>query len=137
MRERLPQLAVALVCAALGLQMALAAGPEARLDRAGSALYEHRHAAALAELSGLRGEASGRAERLRGYAYAGLGRMLEARAALRAAAQRSPNDWVLQRDYAAVLLRLGQRRRAAARMRRARALNPRLQLPPGFVAKRR
>jgi len=131
---RLPFVAVALVCATFGVYLASISGSEARLDRASTALVEDRSADALAELDGLKGEAGRRAAGPRGYAYARRGQFKLSRAAFQKAARRDPNNWVLQRDYAIVLLRLGQRAKAQARMRRARSLNPRMPLPPGFVA---
>ena len=69
---------------------------------------------------------------MRGYAHLNRGELRPARAALRAAVLRDPNNWVLQRDYAIVLLRLGERQAARERMGRAQALNPRIVLPTGF-----
>ena len=131
---RLPFVALALVSAVLGVYLARSSATEARLGRASADVRADRHADALAELRGLGGEAGRRAAPLRGYAHLGLGQVRKARAALRSAVRRDPNNWILQRDYAIVLLRLGERKRAGIRMRSARALNPRMPLPPGFVA---
>lgn len=130
---RLSFVAVALVCATLGVHLALQSRGEARLSRANADLTAGRNAEVLAELKGLEGEAGRRAETLRGYAYLAGGRLGPARRALQAAVRRDPNNWVLQRDYALVLLRLGDRSKARARMSRAKALNPRMPLPPGFT----
>ncbi len=130
---RLPLIAVAVVCAALGVHLALSTGDEAALERGQSALAAERYEQALAELEDLDGEAGGRAAATRGRAYLGLGRLEPARAALQAAARRDPNNWLLQRDYAIVLRRVGEGSKARARMNRASALNPRMPLPPGFV----
>ena len=129
---RLSFLPLALVCAALGTYLAVNSREEARLERASAHLTAGRHARALAELDGLDADA-GRAARLRGSAYFGSGRLRPAVAALREAARRDPNNWLVQRDYAIVLLRFGDRRRARERMRIARTLNPRMPLPAGFV----
>lgn len=131
---RLPFVAVALVCAVLGIYLAVRSGDEARLDRANGHVLANRHVEALAELEGLEGEADRRAAGLRGYAFLGMGQLRRSRDAFRLALRRDPSNWVLQRDYAIVLLRLGERAQAQARMRTARALNPRMQLPPGFEA---
>lgn len=131
---RLPFVAVALVCAVLGVYLAVRSADEARLDRASGHVLANRHAEALAELEGLEGEADRRAAGLRGYAYLGTGQLRRSRKAFQVAVRRDPNNWVLQRDYAIVLLRLGERAQARARMRRARALNPRMELPRGFEA---
>ncbi len=130
---RLPFIALALACAVLGVWLAGASGDEARLERAGDDITAGRNAEALAELKALDGEAAERAAALRGYARIGAGRLQRAQADLRAAVQRDPNNWLLQRDYAVVLLRAGERSRAKARMSRALALNPRMALPDGFA----
>ncbi|MEA2142967.1 MAG: Tetratricopeptide repeat [Solirubrobacteraceae bacterium] len=130
---RLPFVAVALVCATLGVYLAVSSRGEARLGRASAALAAGRNAEVIAELEGLRGEAGSRAHALRGYAYRDTGRLEAARTAFQAAARRDPNNWVLQREYAGVLLRLGLRAKARARMSRAKALNPRMPLPAGFA----
>ena len=131
---RLPFILIGLVCAVLGAYLAVSSRGEASLARANAALLAGNHAEALSELEGLEGEHAGRASAVRGHAYFGLGQLRPARAALQKAARRDPNNWFLQRDYAIVLLRLGERPKARARMRRALALNPRMPLPPGFVA---
>ncbi|MDQ3092327.1 MAG: tetratricopeptide repeat protein, partial [Actinomycetota bacterium] len=71
---------------------------------------------------------------VRGYAHFAEGQIAQARTAFRNAVVRDPNNWVLQRDYAIALLGVGERAEAQARMGRARALNPRMLLPPGFEA---
>lgn len=136
-RARLPYIALAALCAAIGIYLALSQGGEAKLKRAGAYVRAGRHAQALAELDGLGGQAAGRAAPLRGYAYIGRRQYQRGAAELSAAASRAPNDWVLQRDYAIVLRRLGRRTKATARMQRALALNPRMQLPSGFRAVKR
>jgi len=130
---RLPFIAVALACAVLGVWLAAASGDEARLERAGDDVTAGRNAQALAELDDLEGDGADRAAALRGYAHLGANRLKRAQAELRAAVQRDPNNWLLQRDYAVVLLRAGERSRAKARMTRALALNPRMALPEGFA----
>lgn len=131
-RVRLAALAVAALCAALGAYLALSWGDETRLQQARDELRRNHPARALARLDGLGGQATGRTHVLRGYAYLGDGRPDRASKAFRLAVLRYPNNWELQRDYAIVLLKLGQRVRARARMQRALALNPRMQLPRGF-----
>lgn len=130
---RLSFLVLALVCAGLGAYLAVNSRVEARLERASADVSAGRHAEALAELDGI--DDSGRAARVRGAAYFGSGRLPLAVAAMREAARRDPNNWLVQRDYAIVLLHSGELVRARARIRRARALNPRMALPPGFVPK--
>lgn len=128
----MPYLAVAVLCGALGIYLALNHGGEASLQRAGEDVRAGRAAQALADLDGVDGQASGRAAALRGYAYVQQRRYVRAVAELSTAAQRAPNDWLLQRDYAIVLGALGRRAKARARMQRALELNPRMQLPLGF-----
>lgn len=129
---RLPYAALALVCAVLGVYLVAAGRDEGRLQQAQSDVLTGRDAQALDQVSGLEGEAAQRAQAVRGYAHLGRGEFEPARIALRAAVLRDPNNWVLQRDYAIVLLRAGDRAGASARMGRAKALNPRMALPPGF-----
>lgn len=124
---------ISLVCVVLGVHLAVSSRGEGRSGRANAAVLAGNHARALTELEGLDGEVGRRASAVRGYAYFGTGQLRRARAELQKAARRDPNNWVLQRDYAIVLLRLGERPKARARMRRAVALNPRMLLPPGFV----
>ena len=130
---RFPFVAVAVVCASLGLYLAVSSRDEARLGRANADVIGGRHADALAELNGLSGEAASRAAALRGRAYRNSGRLEPARTAFQIAVRRDPNNWVLQREYGEVLLALGERAKARARISRARALNPRMPLPPGFA----
>jgi Flp pilus assembly protein TadD len=130
---RLPIVAVALVCALLGAYLAISSRSEERLDRANGHVIAGREAEALAELEELEGEAVLRGAALRGRAYRNSGRLEAARKEFQKAARRDPNNWVLQREYADVLLALGQRTKARARMSRAKALNPRMALPPGFT----
>ena len=130
---RPPFVAVALLCAALGVYLAISSRGEARLGRANLDVLAGRNHEALAELAGLEGELEFRAAVLRGHAYRNSGRLEPARQAFQTAVRRDPNNWILQRDYADVLLALGERTKARARMSRAKALNPHMALPPGFV----
>ena len=130
---RLSFVAVALVCASLGVYLAISSRGEARLGRANADLVAGRHADALAELRGLGGEAGQRAAATRARAHRGLGRLEPARRAFQTAVRRDPNNWLLQREYGTILLALGERAKARARISRAKALNPRMPLPPGFV----
>lgn len=136
-RALLPYVIVALLCGALGLYLALAQGGEAKLRRAGEDVRAGRSAQALTELDGLAGQTSGRAASLRGDAYFDQRQYARAAVAFSEAARRSPNDWTLQRDYAIVLRKLGRVAKARARMQRALALNPRMQLPLGFLPAQR
>lgn len=130
---RFPFVIVAVVCASLGLYLAVSSRDEASLGRANADVIAGRNADALTELQSLDGEAADRAAALRGRAYRNSGRLEPARSAFQIAVRRDPNNWVLQREYGEVLLALGERAKARARISRARALNPRMPLPPGFV----
>jgi len=130
---RLPTIVLALLCGVFAVYLALSGRREATLQRAQADLVAGRSAEALAELKDVEGETDGRAAALRGYAYRDIGRLEPARRAFQTAARRDPNNWVLQREYARILLRLGERSKARARMSRAKALNPRMLLPSGFV----
>jgi Flp pilus assembly protein TadD len=104
--------------------------------RAADDVRDGHDAQALAELDGVGGQASGRAAALRGRAYLSGHDYRHAAEQLSDATRRARNDWSLQRDYAIALRRLGEESSARAHMRRALALNPRMQLPHGFrVAK--
>jgi len=130
---RLSLVAVALVCASLGVYLAVSSRSEDRLAAANADLLAGREAEALAELDGLEGEAGLRAAALRGRAYRDSGRLHQARRAFQTAVRRDPNNWFLLQEYAQVLLALGERAKARARMSEAKALNPRMALPPGFA----
>ena len=130
---RLPLIVLAILCAVFGILLAASSLREAALHRGQTELAAGRNAAALTELERLDGDAAGRAAALRGRAYRNSGRLEPARLAFQTAVRRDPNNWVLQREYGEVLLALGERAKARARISRARALNPRMPLPPGFV----
>jgi len=131
--SRISFVTVALVCASLGIYLAVSSRGETRLERANAHLLAGRNAETLDELEGLKGETGLRAAALRGRAYRNGGRLEQARREFQTAVRRDPNNWVLQREYAEVLLRLGERAKARARMSKAKALNPRMALPPGFA----
>ena len=130
---RLPFIVLAILCAVFGILLAVSSFREAALHRGQTELTAGNNSDALAELEGLEGELGDRAAALRGRAYRNSGRLEPARRAFQMAARRDPNNWVLQREYAEVLLALGERAKARARISRARALNPRMPLPAGFV----
>ena len=130
---RISFVAVAVICASLGIYLAVSAGGESRLERANAELLAGRNAEALDELGGIEGEMGLRAAALRGRALRNSGRLDEARREFQTAVRRDPNNWALQREYAGVLLALGERAKARASMSRAKSLNPRMPLPPGFA----
>lgn len=70
---------------------------------------------------------------LEARALATLERDDRALEAYRRAARLQPASWVIPYETAIVLARAGDRAAARAQMARALALNPRLQLPPGFL----
>lgn len=70
---------------------------------------------------------------LEARALATLERDAAAVGAYRRAARLDPNSWVIPYEAAIVLLRAGDRAGARRQMARALALNPRAQLPPGFL----
>jgi Flp pilus assembly protein TadD len=125
-------MAVAVLCVAMAAYLALGRGDEAQLERAADQMRAGHSADALAELDGLGGQATGRAAALRGRAYLSQHAYKRAAAAFSDAAHRAPNDWTIQRDYAIALRQIGRQSKARARMQRALALNPRMQLPAGF-----
>lgn len=131
---RVVSIAIAAICLALGGYLARAQRSEHALARAQDAVAAGDPAAALARLNGLGGQAADRADAVRADAHIAQHRYGDAHHDLSAALRHDPNDWVLVRDDAVVLLALGRRPAAKAEMQRALALNPRMDLPPGFVA---
>src|SRR5687768_16522999 len=115
---RVPFIALAILCAGFGILLAVSSRDEARLRRANADVIAGRNADALAELADLAGEAGNRAAALRGRAYRNSGRLEPARRAFQTAVRRDPNNWVLQREYGEVLLALGERAKARARISR-------------------
>jgi Flp pilus assembly protein TadD len=131
---RIAGLGLAALCVALGGYLALAQRSEQTLSRAQDELAAAQPARALARLHGLGGQAAGRALAVRAGAHIAQGRYAEAHLNLRAALRRDPNNWLLERDDAIVLLALDRRLAARRALQRALALNPRMDIPPGFVA---
>lgn len=70
--------------------------------------------------------------RVRAYALLQLGDDRGAIAAFERALRLRPSDWTMRRDLAVLFARRGRRMAARRQMGRALALNPRLDLPPGF-----
>ena len=60
---------------------------------------------------------------------------MDALTTFQAAAERTPQDWELRRDWAVLLLSTGNRSGAQRQMNQALELNPMLPLPPGFRAR--
>ena len=130
---RLAAALTGLLCLAGAAYLTLAAGDAAqveRADRAGAAGQLRQALATAREVE--REPARTRALVVQAYALRELGRLPEAERAFARALRRHPNDWVLRRDHAGVLLRLGARGRAGQEMARALQLNPRMRLPAGF-----
>lgn len=73
------------------------------------------------------------AQTVEGYALVALGRPRAALRALSVASARRPSDWTLHRDRAQLLLTLGHRASARREILRALILNPRMELPSGFM----
>jgi Flp pilus assembly protein TadD len=134
---RVPALCVAAACVVAAAYLALHARDEARVRAAAQLGAAGRYDAALARLDGVHREpAATRAWRIRAAALVGAGRAGAAEHAFAEASRRAPSNWTLRRDWALVRMAAGDRAGAARQMRRALALNPRLRLPPGFVAAR-
>lgn len=126
--------AAACLCIALAVYLGLAQRDESRLEDANRlGLSGDLRGAVRAAGEVGDGPARARADAVAAYALAAQGRSADAVPAFSRALRHAPNDWALHRDYGQVLLRLGLREKAQARMRRALALNPRMTLPPGFV----
>lgn len=132
---RLVSVLAAAACLALGGFLALGQRSESRLARATDAVAAGTPDAALAELAELGGQAAGRAAAIRARAHAARGDLAAAQRELRATLRRDPNSWLAHRDDAVVLLALGRRAAARRELERALALNPRMELPAGFVSR--
>ncbi len=126
---------MACLCLGFAAYLGVAQRDEARLRDANvrALASDLRGAVAIASDVGA-GPARARADALQAYANVGLGRLDAAATDFSRALRCDPNDWALHRDYGQVLLALGRREKAQARMRRALALNPRMTLPVGFAA---
>lgn len=104
------------------------------VNRAEAMLAQGRYGGALQQVDGIHAAPAGAvALNIRAHALAGLGQLYPALKAYKKAAERAPSDWELRRDWAQLLLRVGQRRSAGIQMGRALALNPRLRIPEGFI----
>lgn len=131
------RIAAAVACLAAGVWLFVLAGQERRLVDAGDALSAGRTARATRLADGASGPTiGGRAARTLAAAALQRGDLVEAERQITRAVRLAPNDWSLQRDRAVLLQRRGMTVSAAVVMRRALRLNPRLVLPPGFVAGR-
>jgi Flp pilus assembly protein TadD len=135
-RARLTTLGLGLAC----LLAAIYFGTHwhgASLVRQANELGRSRHWAEAARVASRVHEVPERAPALLAQARALLANA-EYRAADHAFARTAaedPNNWIVYRDWAPVLDRLGERKRAAATYARALGLNPRLKFAP-VVARR-
>lgn len=133
-RDRVLALLAALACLAGAGWMWVQRTDEVRLSDARDLLAQHRDPEAVAKAASVAHDpARFEALHTRALALARQNRFGSAASTFRAAAQLEPSDWTLRRDWALTLLRLGDRAAAQAQMSRALALNPRMQLPRGFV----
>lgn len=115
--------------------LAVQQGDAERLERANELGRQGRYAEALDEaLAVERAPAADRAALTAAYALFELRRYPEAARAFAQAAEADPRNWVIHRDRARALLASGRRGRAERAMARARELNPRMTVPPGFQA---
>lgn len=80
-----------------------------------------------------RAPADARALVVRAHALGALGDFERADAAWQAAIRRDPNDWILEFEYARMLIRAGRFEAADRHIERARALNPQMRVTP-FLA---
>lgn len=135
---RLRRIPVVVVIAAVAIVAAVYLGAATRdakhVERAERLVTDGSPDAALGQVAGITGRPAGaRALSLRARALTDTGNIVGALDAYRRAAERAPDDWSVRRDWAVLLLSVGQRGGAQAQMNRALALNPRLELPPGFA----
>lgn len=125
-------------CLVASVWMLGIARQERRLTSAGEALSAGQTQRATRLAASADGETvAARAARTLAAASLLEGKLPEAARQLARATRSSPNDWGLHRDRAVVLRRLGDASGARREIRRALSLNPGLDLPPGFVARRR
>jgi Flp pilus assembly protein TadD len=107
---------------------------ERRLDDAQQAVVEGRFGDAERLAASTSGPTIGaRASRTAAEAAYHQGDLRGAERAMRTAVREAPSDWATHRDHAVVLGRLGNRSAAASEIAQAIALNPRMELPPGFA----
>jgi Flp pilus assembly protein TadD len=133
LRRRGPAVAVAIGALLTAIYLAIAAIAGARLDRANQLGVEGRPAAALAEARTVDvGPAKSRAALVEAYALVQLGDDVGADASYSRAAAADPNNWAIHANWASTLVRIGRPARAREEFEHARALNPRMDLPPGF-----
>jgi Flp pilus assembly protein TadD len=136
--QRLSATAAALACLLTAGYLGLHSRDESRVRRANELGSDNRLADAIREARRVsRAPASLRALAVEAKAATLLGDNRAAGRALVEALDRDPSNWQLHRDRAIVLLRTGDRRRARREMSRALALNPKMDLPRGFVRERR
>jgi Flp pilus assembly protein TadD len=133
-RARVLALGGAAVCLLAAAYLASNLGDERSVERANALGLRGDYAAAAREARNASGATTrSRAAALQGYADALLGRLPGAERHFAAATRSDPNNWSLWRDWARTVLATGNRRRAARLMAHAVALNPRMELPEGFV----
>lgn len=73
------------------------------------------------------------AQLVQAHALEDLGRSRDASTMFARVVHREPANWVARRDWAVLLSELGNTSAAQQEMDRALALNPGMELPPGFV----
>ena len=135
--KRLPAIAVGILCLAPAAWLGLAQRDAERLEEANRLGAAGRYDAAADEAARVtRDPAAARASLVRAYALREDGDLRRAERAFAIAAREDPANWVVQRDRAVVLARLGRARAASDAMARALQLNPRMPLPAGFAPSR-
>jgi Flp pilus assembly protein TadD len=121
---------IAAVCVLCALYLGSNYHATKQLQDAGTLLAQGRYEAAIRKAESIdQVPESDAAEAVRAYAYAALGRNVAARRAYGFALDADPDNYLLHRDLAVVLLRLGDRTGAREQLAQARELNPRPQIP--------
>jgi len=127
MVPRAISLILAAVCAVVALVLASAARDASHLHTAEIQGSHGNFIASMRAADQVKHQPSlSRARALRAYASLGIGDLPDADRWFRVAIQDSPNDWLLRRDWAHLLARMGRVRSAKTQIRRAGKLNPRL-----------
>jgi hypothetical protein len=128
---RLAAIAASGACVLATVYLWAARDDAVRTGAARGLLDEGRYGAAASKAATAPGDAH--ALLVRAYALRDAGRSSAAGTAFAAAAAADSDNWVLRRDWAILLAQVGDRPAAARQMTVALALNPRLELPPGFL----
>jgi tetratricopeptide (TPR) repeat protein len=127
---RLVSFGIAAVCLLCALYLGSNYHATKQLEDAGTLLAKGQYVAAIRKAESIdQVPQSDAAEAVRAYSYAALGRNAAARRSYGFAIDADPNNYLLHRDLAVVLLRMDNRTGAREELGRALDLNPKLPIP--------